>query len=54
MGAEDPMEPRCDRSLLRLFLTRRKMKKTRITQARRASVPRTTMTAMAQWGNGVP
>jgi hypothetical protein len=47
MGVEEPMELRVERDRSRL---RRKMMKTRTQRAAIARKPRTTMTAIAQWG----
>lgn len=51
MGVDEPIDPRCDNREFCRWRTRRMIKKNRITSARRARKPRTTMTAIAQWGN---
>lgn len=52
MGEADPIEPRREVRALSLRLARRMIRNPRTPIARIAKKPRTTMTAIAQWGKG--
>jgi hypothetical protein len=54
MGEAEPIEPRREVRALSLRRARRTRRNTRAPIARIAKKPRTTMTAIAQWGKGEP
>lgn len=54
MGEAEPIEPRLEVRALSLRLARRTRRNPRTPRARIAKKPRTTMTAIAQWGKSEP